>query len=67
MLNVALSFSNCRLTTADVRLDASLDGPPASLVRGWIRSGLNAQREDTVQSTIERISADVQRLRELVA
>jgi hypothetical protein len=49
------------------RLAARLDVPPASLIRGWILSGLNAQREETVQSTIERISADVQRLRELVA
>jgi len=49
------------------RLAARLDVPPASLIRGWVLSGLNAQREETVQSTIERISADVQRLRELVA
>jgi hypothetical protein len=49
------------------RLAARLDVPPASLIRGWILSGLNAQKEETVQSTIERISASVQRLRELVA
>ena len=49
------------------RQAASLDVPPASLIRGWILSGLNAHKDETVQSTIERISADVQRLRELVA
>ena len=37
------------------------------LARGWILSGLNAHKAETVQSTIEKISADVQRLRELVA
>jgi hypothetical protein len=41
--------------------------PTSSLIRGWILSGLNAQEEETVEGTIERISADVQRLRELVA
>ncbi len=48
-------------------LAARLEVPVSSLIRGWILSGLNAQEEETVQSTIERISADVQRLRELVA
>lgn len=49
------------------RLAARLDVPPASLIRGWILSGLNAHKDETVQSAIDRISADVQRLRELVA
>ncbi len=48
------------------RLAARLDVLPSSLIRGWILSGLNAHKDETVQSTIERISADVQRLRELV-
>ena len=39
----------------------------ARLIRGWILSGLNAHKDETVQGTIEKISADVQRLRELVA
>ena len=49
------------------RLAGRLDVPPSSLIRGWILSGLNAHNAETVQSTIEKISADVQRLRELVA
>jgi hypothetical protein len=49
------------------RLAARLNVPPASLIRGWIQAGLNAHKEETVQSTIDRISAEVQRLRELVA
>ena len=49
------------------RLAGRLDVPPSSLIRGWILSGLNARKDETVQSTIEKISADVQRLRELVA
>ena len=53
---------------ADIeRLAGRLDVPPSSLIRGWILSGLNAHKDETVQSTIEKISADVQRLRELVA
>jgi len=53
---------------ADIeRLAGRLDVPPSSLIRGWILSGLNAHKDETVQSTIEKISTDVQRLRELVA
>ncbi len=39
----------------------------SALLRGWIISGLNARMDETVQTAIERLSADVQRLRELVA
>jgi hypothetical protein len=49
------------------RLAGRVDVPPSSLIRGWILSGLNAHSDETVQSTIEKITADVQRLRELVA
>jgi hypothetical protein len=53
---------------ADIeRLAGRLDVPPSSLIRGWILSGLNAHKDETMQSTIEKISADVQRLRERVA
>jgi len=48
-------------------LAARLDVPVAALVRGWILAGLNARQDETVQSAIERLSSDVQRLRELVA
>lgn len=48
-------------------LAAGLDVPVAALVRGWILAGLNARQDETVQSAIERLSSDVQRLRELVA
>jgi hypothetical protein len=49
------------------RLAARLDVPPSALIRGWILAGLSAHKEETVHSAIERISADLQRLRELVA
>lgn len=49
------------------RLADRLGVPPSSLIRGWILSGLNAHKDETVLNTIEKISADVQRLRELVA
>jgi hypothetical protein len=48
-------------------LAGQLDVPVSALVRGWILAGLNAHNEDNVQSAVERLSADVQRLRELVA
>lgn len=48
-------------------LAAQLDVPVAALVRGWILAGLNARQDERVQSAIERLSSDVQRLRELVA
>ena len=49
------------------RLAGRLDAPPSSPIRGWILSRLNAHKDETVQSTIDRISADVQRRREPVA
>ena len=48
-------------------LAGQLDVPVSSLVRGWILAGLNARKDETVKSAIERLSADLQRLRELVA
>ena len=48
-------------------LAGQLEMPVSALVRGWILAGLNARQDETVQSAIERLSADVQRLRELVA
>ena len=48
-------------------LAAQLDVPMSTLLRGWILSALAAQREETVAAAIDRIAADVQRLRELVA
>ena len=48
-------------------LAGQLEVPVSALVRGWILAGLNARQDETVQSAIERLSADVQRLRELVA
>jgi len=48
-------------------LAGQLDVPVSALVRGWVLAGLNARKDETVQSAIERLSADVQRLRELVA
>jgi hypothetical protein len=43
------------------RLAARLGVPPSRLIRGWILSGLNAHKDQAVQSTIERIAADLQR------
>ena len=38
----------------------------SALLRGWILAGLNARKNETVQTAIDRIAVDVQRLRELV-
>jgi hypothetical protein len=48
-------------------LAEQLDVPVAALIRGWILAGLNARQGETVQGAIEGLSADLQRLRELVA
>jgi len=48
-------------------LAGQLDVPVLALLPGWILAGLNARKEETVQTAIERLSADVQRLREIVA
>jgi hypothetical protein len=48
------------------RLGARLDVPPCRLICGWILSGLNAHKDETVPSMIERISADVPRVCERV-
>lgn len=44
-----------------------LDLPVSALLRGWILAGLAAQRDESVRTAIDRLAADVQRLRELVA
>lgn len=44
-----------------------LDVPVSALVRGWILAGLAAKKEESVVAALDRLSADVQRLRELVA
>lgn len=60
-----------RLTTDDVAeieaLADRLDVPVSALIRGWILAGLAGCKEDSVTTALERLSADVQRLRELVA
>jgi len=48
-------------------LAAQLDVPMSTLLRGWILTALAAKREESVSTAIDRIAADVQRLRELVA
>jgi len=44
-----------------------LDVPASALVRGWVLAGLAAQHADSVSGTIERLEADVRRLRELIS
>jgi hypothetical protein len=60
-----------RLTAADAAeieaLAERLDVPVSALLRGWIVAGLAGCKEDSVTTALDRLSADVQRLRELVA
>lgn len=60
-----------RLSPEDVtaigELASMMNVPVSTLIRGWIQQGLAAKRENTVNSAIDQIAADVQRLRELVA
>ncbi len=39
----------------------------SSLLRGWIITALAAQPDETVTTAIDRIAADLQRWREIVA
>ncbi|MGI8537178.1 MAG: hypothetical protein ACR2K2_11930 [Mycobacteriales bacterium] len=60
-----------RLTPKDLAdieaLAERLDIPLSALLRGWILTGLSATANETVTSALDRLSADVQRLRELLA
>lgn len=60
-----------RLSPQDVsaveELASALDVSVSTLIRGWIRQGLAARAENTVDAALDQIAADVQRLRELVA
>ena len=60
-----------RLAPADVAaieaLAERLDVPMSSLLRGWILAALATNNEQTIASALDRLAADVQRLREIVA
>lgn len=60
-----------RLAPEDVAaieaLAAKLDVPISSLLRGWILTALAAKRDESVGTALDRLTADVQRLRELVS
>jgi len=45
----------------------TLDVPASSLVRGWVLAGLAEHDSGTVTGTIDRLEADVHRLRELIS
>jgi len=64
-VTVAARVSPEHLATIE-DLAGQLDVPVSALVRGWILTGLNAKREESVMTALDRITADVQRLRELV-
>jgi hypothetical protein len=58
-----------RLTLEDVAaietLADQLDVTMSALLRGWIVTALKAKHEESLTTAIDRIAADVQRLREL--
>lgn len=60
-----------RLAEADLgdieRLAAELDVPVSALIRGWILAGLAAERGTSLRTAIERLAADADRLRRLMA
>ncbi len=60
-----------RLAPADVAaieaLAERLDVPMSSLLRGWILAALATNNEQTIATALDRLAADVQRLREIVA
>lgn len=60
-------FCSIRLTpeqTEEIQRIAEAAGiPVAGLVRGWVLQGLAAEREESVEQTVEALSRDVARLR----
>ena len=44
-----------------------LDVPMSRLLRGWILDALAARRDESIVTALDRVTADIQRLRELVA
>jgi hypothetical protein len=48
-------------------LASQLDIPVSALAGGWVLAGLNAGKAESLATALDRITADVQRLRELVA
>jgi hypothetical protein len=60
-----------RLAPTDVAaieaLAERLDVPMSSLLRGWILAALATNNEQTIATALDRLTADVQRLREIVA
>ena len=48
-------------------LATELDLPVSALVRGWVLAGLNARKAESLTTALDWITADVLRLRELVA
>lgn len=50
--------------TGEIQRIADVAGiPAAGLVRGWVLQGLAAEREESVEQTVEALSRDVARLR----
>jgi hypothetical protein len=50
--------------TQEIQRIAGVAGVPATaLVRGWVLQGLAAEREGSVEQTVEALSRDVARLR----
>ena len=45
------------------RIAAAAGVPATALVRGWVLQGLAAEREGSVEQTVEALSRDVARLR----
>lgn len=60
-----------RLAPEDVAaieaLAAKLDVSMSTLLRGWILTALAVTRDESVGTALDRLTADVQRLRELVS
>lgn len=52
---------------ANEALVGKLDVPISALLRGWILDALAAKREESIASALDRVTADIQRLREPLA
>jgi hypothetical protein len=62
MMSFRIAADECKIT----RIAGELSAPVSSLVRGWVTEGLARHRGASLSDTVERLAAEVERLRALL-
>ncbi|WP_104134935.1 MULTISPECIES: hypothetical protein [unclassified Cryobacterium] len=65
--NEVLADVNVQRFDSDPKSTSGQGTPMSTLLRGWMLDGLAANREKSIATALDRVTPDVQRLRELVA